>query len=79
MQKKESEYNDIEFFKDYMPLSNGMMLGNERPVCPICLQQIEPVEVIRKTPCQHVFHSNCIDSWCLKTLNCPVCREDLSL
>jgi hypothetical protein len=41
--------------------------------------QIEKNEVIRKTPCTHSFHANCIDSWCKKNLNCPVCRRDLSL
>lgn len=40
--------------------------------------QIEKNDLVRKTPCSHSFHSTCIDSWCLKNLNCPVCRSDLS-
>lgn len=40
--------------------------------------QVEKNDIVRKTPCAHTFHSNCIDSWCLKNLNCPVCRSDLS-
>lgn len=33
---------------------------------------------IRDTPCGHMFHVECIDQWCLKNLNCPLCRTDLS-
>lgn len=53
-------------------------LGSERSICPICLQQIEPAEVVRQPPCRHIFHSTCIDSWGLKNLSCPVCRAELS-
>jgi hypothetical protein len=61
-----------------MPIFKAFTLGNDRNVCPICLMQVEKNDLVRKTPCGHTFHSNCIDSWCLKTLNCPVCRADLS-
>lgn len=71
-------YNNIDYFELFMPVVRGDKLVGERGTCPICLQQIEAVEVVRKTPCTHVFHSSCLDSWCLKNLNCPVCRSDLS-
>nr|VVW88184.1 unnamed protein product [Nymphaea colorata] len=61
-----------------MPIFKAFSLGNDRSICPICLMQIERNDLVRKTPCSHTFHSNCIDSWCLKNLNCPVCRHDLS-
>lgn len=61
-----------------MPSFKGELLGAEKLVCPICLMQIDKKDIVRKTPCTHSFHSNCIDSWCAKNLNCPVCRSDLS-
>jgi hypothetical protein len=72
------EVNDISYFETEMPIFKAFALGNDRNVCPICLMQLERNDLVRKTPCAHTFHSSCIDSWCLKTLNCPVCRADLS-
>jgi len=30
-----------------------------------------------KTPCNHVFHEDCLKDWGLKKLECPVCRMKL--
>ena len=32
---------------------------------------------IRVTICRHLFHLECIDSWCKKSVTCPVCRQEL--
>lgn len=72
------DVNDISYFETEMPIFKAFTLGKDRNVCPICLMQMEKNDLVRKTPCAHDFHSNCIDSWCLKTLTCPVCRADLS-
>jgi hypothetical protein len=29
------------------------------------------------TPCRHVFHSTCLESWMRFRLQCPICRENL--
>lgn len=29
------------------------------------------------TPCRHIFHSNCLESWMKHRLQCPICRETL--
>lgn len=29
------------------------------------------------TPCRHVFHTPCLESWLSYRLQCPICREDL--
>jgi hypothetical protein len=40
--------------------------------CTICL---EPLDVlIRRLPCGHMFHDNCLKP---TILNCPICRENI--
>lgn len=29
------------------------------------------------TPCRHIFHTTCLESWMKFRLQCPICREDL--
>jgi transmembrane E3 ubiquitin-protein ligase len=29
------------------------------------------------TPCQHIFHSTCLESWMNLRLQCPICREPI--
>lgn len=71
------EDNNIDHFEEYLP-SFKFQPGGERLECPICLQLLEHNEPARKTPCEHTFHSACLDSWCVKNVNCPVCRHDLA-
>ncbi|XP_060106788.1 E3 ubiquitin-protein ligase RNF181 [Heteronotia binoei] len=45
--------------------------------CPICLLEFEEDEVVRKMPCEHFFHKDCILPWLGKTNSCPLCRYEL--
>ncbi|ESQ29364.1 hypothetical protein EUTSA_v10023843mg [Eutrema salsugineum] len=41
----------------------------------ICLEDFEVNNVVRVlVGCKHVFHVQCIDSWCFYKLMCSVCR-----
>lgn len=42
--------------------------------CAICLDDFEPKEVIIRTPCNHMFHEDCIVPWVKSHGQCPVCR-----
>ncbi|XP_047957133.1 uncharacterized RING finger protein C4G3.12c-like isoform X1 [Salvia hispanica] len=46
--------------------------------CYICLADYEEGDKLRVLPCNHEFHTPCIDKW-LKEVNrvCPVCRHDV--
>tara|TARA_B100001094_G_C18103289_1_gene756987 strand:- start:691 stop:1332 length:642 start_codon:yes stop_codon:yes gene_type:complete len=52
---------------------------NEQKNCPICTLDFEKNDEIKSTPCNHLFHENCIREWltqkCTHPL-CPVCRHD---
>ncbi|KAI7744495.1 hypothetical protein M8C21_032868 [Ambrosia artemisiifolia] len=43
--------------------------------CVICLEDFEPKEVVMVTPCNHMFHEDCILPWVKSNGKCPVCRS----
>lgn len=46
--------------------------------CTICQDTIVEGDSVRKlTHCNHFFHRNCIDTWFLRHVDCPVCRHDI--
>ncbi|KAJ1441877.1 Zinc finger, RING-type [Sesbania bispinosa] len=42
--------------------------------CAICLEDFEPKEEVMLTPCNHMFHEDCIVPWLTSKGQCPVCR-----
>uniref|UniRef100_A0A8B9BZM1 RING-type domain-containing protein n=1 Tax=Anser brachyrhynchus TaxID=132585 RepID=A0A8B9BZM1_9AVES len=42
--------------------------------CPVC--QGTPEDVI--SPCQHQFCLGCILRWAKRSINCPLCRQDIT-
>ncbi|XP_057432293.1 putative RING-H2 finger protein ATL50 [Lotus japonicus] len=47
--------------------------------CAVCLAEFQDGDSIRLLPkCHHVFHPDCIDSWLLSHMSCPVCRATLT-
>ena len=57
-------------------------------VCPICRMDMAPHEEEdggdsggddpRSTPCGHIFHSDCLLRWLLRSGGCPYCNADLT-
>ena len=50
--------------------------SSNNPVdCAVCLENFKKGDKCRLLPnCNHFFHSQCVDSWLLKTPICPICR-----
>ncbi|KAG5020747.1 hypothetical protein JHK87_016602 [Glycine soja] len=42
--------------------------------CAICLEDFDPSEEVMLTPCNHMFHEDCIVPWLTSKGQCPVCR-----
>ncbi|XP_061368852.1 uncharacterized protein LOC133311773 isoform X1 [Gastrolobium bilobum] len=42
--------------------------------CAICLDDFKPKEEVMVTPCNHMFHEDCIVPWLTSKGQCPVCR-----
>lgn len=48
--------------------------------CPICYDAFDHEggdKAIVKTPCNHVYHRQCLGNWLRSQRTCPVCRTDL--
>lgn len=53
---------------------------NTNPVeecCPICLIDYVDGDEIRTLPCEHGFHTACVDAWLGNNASCPACRYSL--
>ncbi|RXG53121.1 RING finger protein [Armadillidium vulgare] len=45
--------------------------------CTICLSEFEEREEVRRLPCMHLFHTDCVDQWLSTNKRCPICRVDI--
>ncbi|KAM0936453.1 putative transcription factor C2H2 family [Dioscorea sansibarensis] len=55
----------------------GEGLAGESMACAVCKDEIELEEKVKKLPCKHYFHSECIVPWLKMRNTCPVCRREL--
>ncbi|XP_050101146.1 uncharacterized protein LOC126581496 [Anopheles aquasalis] len=47
--------------------------------CTICLSQFEVDNDVRRLPCMHLFHKDCVDQWLVTNKHCPICRVDIEV
>eukprot|EP00440_Ansanella_granifera_P070992 gb/GFBE01077047.1/.p1 GENE.gb/GFBE01077047.1/~~gb/GFBE01077047.1/.p1 ORF type:complete len:295 (+),score=40.31 gb/GFBE01077047.1/:1-885(+) len=45
--------------------------------CCVCMDRFGPDMTIKRTPCHHCFHEECLGKWLKVTTTCPICRNDL--
>ncbi|XP_069137312.1 E3 ubiquitin-protein ligase RNF115-like isoform X2 [Argopecten irradians] len=46
--------------------------------CSICMEDLKLNEEVKKLPCDHHYHRECIVPWLEMHGTCPVCRKDLN-
>ncbi|KAL7720786.1 hypothetical protein QTN25_002005 [Entamoeba marina] len=61
--------------RDYPIKSFCKQLHFSYDVCPICLDVFVENEPVKILPCEHFFHSDCIDLWLTNHSNCPFCKS----
>lgn len=45
--------------------------------CTICLCEYDQYDNVRRLPCMHLFHIECVDKWLTQSKRCPICRIDI--
>jgi len=49
--------------------------------CPLCMDIFVQDQEVRRMPCSHFFHTDCIERWFLagqqQSFCCPLCRLDI--
>lgn len=64
----------------YKRLRRASETDEDSEKCTICLSQFIPQEDVRRLPCMHLFHKDCVDQWLLTgTKHCPICRVDIEI
>ena len=49
-----------------------------KEMCAICVDEFEDGEEVRVLPCNHIFHSKCIDEWLSNYSSlCPLCKANI--
>ncbi|KAI3415225.1 hypothetical protein GPALN_004837 [Globodera pallida] len=52
--------------------------GETKSECAVCLGNFEAGDKVRPLPpCEHIFHTECIELWLKKHNNCPLCRAEI--
>lgn len=50
----------------------------EQPTCPICIDDFVDDTVVRKLPCRHIFHPECVDTYLRDNSSlCPLCKKSV--
>lgn len=54
--------------------------GRDEPQlqCMVCLSDFVQGEELRRLPCQHCFHTQCIDEWLSRCTECPICKGNVA-
>mmetsp|Transcript_19995 Transcript_19995/g.34387 ORF Transcript_19995/g.34387 Transcript_19995/m.34387 type:complete len:253 (+) Transcript_19995:217-975(+) len=62
----DERYSVCSYISSQFPWTND--------ACPICLDDIHPGNRMKRLPCGHEFHADCITKWVCQTNKCPYCK-----
>lgn len=63
----------------YKRLRRASETDEDSEKCTICLSQFELDNDVRRLPCMHLFHKDCVDQWLVTNKHCPICRVDIEV
>ena len=53
---------------------------NKATCCCICIEDFKNEQIVRQSPCGHIFHDKCIMEWIktkIESPDCPQCRKEI--
>ena len=62
---------------EILPVSHYLKANFDEKDCVICQESFKTLEKIKKLPCCHFFHVNCIDTWLRQEKKCPFCNKEV--
>ena len=57
--------------------TDGGLTSDGESYCPICLNTLNDSGPVKKTPCGHLIHAECLEPWLNLRTTCPTCQTDL--
>ncbi|XP_071826523.1 uncharacterized protein [Apostichopus japonicus] len=75
--KRKSEKQQQEKKLDEAASTAPAAEDDEDEKCTICLSIFLHEEDVRRLPCMHLFHTECVDQWLVTNKKCPICRVDI--
>ncbi|KAL3080671.1 hypothetical protein niasHT_030982 [Heterodera trifolii] len=87
------ETDTIQLPESKMFSTHGIAVGNDEThhikyqsdetsaesECAICLDSYKHRESVVTLPCEHEFHTSCLNFWFKTKQNCPICRKEISV
>nr|CAD2180144.1 unnamed protein product [Meloidogyne enterolobii] len=67
----------INAMNNLFPLATAQDLAENDNTCIICREEMTVESGVKKLPCNHIFHPNCLRSWFQRQQTCPTCRTDV--
>ena len=71
------EKTEVYTFQKLLEQLNLKEEEDEDMKCAICFDEYKEEHLLRKMPCDHFFHKDCIDQWMEKMATCPICNQDI--
>ena len=53
-------------------------IENNQKDCVICLSNFVLGDKIKRLPCLHIFHTDCIEDWLHNSELCPLCKHNIN-
>jgi len=60
------------------PRTPGKDVASTEEKCLVCQMAYEEGDTLKKLPCNHCYHADCIDQWLQMKNTCPVCKKSIS-
>lgn len=63
--------------REAAPTSETIEVDDSEHRCLVCQCEYEHCEQLRRLPCKHCFHQDCVDQWLSEKDHCPYCRQGI--